>query len=365
MTTFIPGTELCRHFYEEAVSPLLEQYFPALPYAAALIGHGSDVLGFDTEMSIDHDWGPRLQLFLREQDMSLGSSIDEVLSNHLPHLFEGFPVDTITVANEPRVTVMHLTTTGPVNHRVALMTLRDFLLSYLAYDINQPLEEVDWLTFPPQELLSITAGAVYHDGVGELTALRKQFAWYPYDIWLYLLAAGWQRIGQEEHLMPRAGYVGDEPGSAIIGSRLVRDIMRLCFLMEKRYAPYPKWFGSAFQQLDCAQVLWPILWRTLQSSNWQDRETGLSEAYSSLAHMHNALGITETLPATVSSFHDRPFKVIQGGVFAQAILDRITSPSVKRLAEHRLIGSIDQFSDNTDLMSLADWRLLLRKLYEG
>jgi hypothetical protein len=47
--------------------------------------------------------------------------------------------------------------------------------------------------------------------------------------------------------MPRAGFVGDELGSALIGSRLVRDIMNLCFLLEKQYAPYPKWFGTAFQ----------------------------------------------------------------------------------------------------------------------
>lgn len=33
---------------EEQVNPLLEEAFPALPYAAALIGPGSEVLGFDT-----------------------------------------------------------------------------------------------------------------------------------------------------------------------------------------------------------------------------------------------------------------------------------------------------------------------------
>ncbi len=32
--------------------------------------------------------------------------------------------------------------------------------------------------------------------------------------------------------MPRAGFVGDEPGSALIGVRLVGDIMNLCFLVE-------------------------------------------------------------------------------------------------------------------------------------
>jgi len=80
-------------------------------------------------------------------------------------------------------------------------------------------DAADWLTFPAQLLRTLTASAVYHDGVGELTALRARLAYYPRDVWLLLLAAGWRRIGQEEHLMPRAGYVDDELGSALIGAR--------------------------------------------------------------------------------------------------------------------------------------------------
>ena len=55
---FIPGIELCRRFYWEAVRPVLDTEFPGLPHTAALIGPGSEVLGFDTEMSADHNWGP-------------------------------------------------------------------------------------------------------------------------------------------------------------------------------------------------------------------------------------------------------------------------------------------------------------------
>ena len=42
---FIPGLQLAEAFYDEAVRPLLDQAFPRLHYAAALLGAGSEVLG--------------------------------------------------------------------------------------------------------------------------------------------------------------------------------------------------------------------------------------------------------------------------------------------------------------------------------
>jgi hypothetical protein len=40
---FIPGLRLAGEFFAEAVRPLLDAAFPALRYAAALIGPGSEV----------------------------------------------------------------------------------------------------------------------------------------------------------------------------------------------------------------------------------------------------------------------------------------------------------------------------------
>jgi hypothetical protein len=157
--------------------------------------------------------------------------------------------------------------------------------------------------------------------------------------------------------------VGDELGAAIIGSRLVRDVMGLCFLMERRYAPYPKWFGTAFQQLACARHLTPVLWRAQCATTWQQRETALGEAYEYLARMHNALGITEKVPEAVSHFHGRPFRVIHGEAFMAAIVPKISDPEVKRIAAQRLIGSIDQFSDSTDIHCDTGRRSILRRLY--
>ena len=364
MPQFIPGLELNRRFYWEAVRPILDQRFPGLPHAAARIGQGSDILGFDTEMSTDHDWGPSVLLFLRDEDAPLAGHIRDLMSESLPHTFHGYSVNFEGVPGEPGTLIMADRAEGRVNHKVFPVTVRDFFKEHLAYDIDRPLAAPDWLTFPSQVLLSVTAGAVYHDSEGELTAVRERLAYYPHDVWLYLLASGWQRISQEEHLMPRAGYAGDELGSALMGSRLVRDIMSLCFLMERRYAPYPKWFGSAFRRLACAESLLPVLWRAQRAETWQKREAALCEAYETLARMHNALNLTGKVPESTSAFYGRPFKVISGETFAEALCARITDLEVKRIASRRLIGSIDQFSDSTDLRSYPSWREKLKALYE-
>ena len=54
------GLELARAFYREAVAPLLG----STPHAAALLGPGSEVLGFDDLVSTDHGFGPRVQIFM-------------------------------------------------------------------------------------------------------------------------------------------------------------------------------------------------------------------------------------------------------------------------------------------------------------
>lgn len=362
MPRFMPGLELSRRFYHQAVRPILDDAFPNLAHAAAHLGPGSDVLGFDTVMSTDHGWYPTVRILLRDDDAAQSGAIHEALQQRLPRLFAGFAVGTAESADEPAIFHMQPTTDGPVEHRVNIQTLRAWLWDHLRYDIDQPPHAADWLTFSSQQLRELTAGAVHHDDLGDLTDLRRQFAWYPHDIWLYLLAAGWQRIGQEEHLMPRAGYVGDELGSALIGSRLVRDVMNLCFLMEQQYAPYPKWFGTAFNQLRCSPELLPVLLRAQHATQWQERETNMTTAYEYLARMHNVLGLTAPMRERVTDFFGRPFNVIFGGAFADALLAQIVDPHVRRIAARRPIGNVDQFSDSTDLHDVS-WRSALRTFY--
>jgi hypothetical protein len=363
--SFIPGAILCGQFYGEIVRPILDAHYPDLLHAAALAGSGSDVLGFDDKTSTDHDWGPRVKLFLSPEDHARhATAIRATLAATLPLEFRGYPTNFSPPDLDNNGTqVLQAIAGGPVNHRVETLTVRGFLADYLGFDVELPLEPADWLTFSEQKLRSLAATAIYHDGIG-LQAVISRFAYYPHDVWLYLLAAGWARIGQEEHLMGRAGMAGDEVGSALIGARLVRDVMRLCFLMERTYAPYPKWFGTAFKRLACVERLWPILQAALAAEDWPARGRYLAQAYEVIAAMHNALQLTEPLPEQAMSFFGRPFQVMALHGFAEALLRQIRDPAVKRIAGRRPIGGLDQFSDSTDLISDPYWRPMLKRLYE-
>src|SRR3982751_3382225 len=183
MSRFIPGLELSRLFFEQAVRPILQRTVPGLEHAAGLIGSGSEVLGFDDEMSADHHWGPRVMLFVKEGDYEhVRAPIEVAMREQLPPEFLGHP----TNYSDPNPTDNNVPPLGPVDeapisHRVDVFTIRGYLLSYLNFDIEREIDPADWLTFPEQKLRSITAGAIFEDNIG-LEEVRHRFAWYTNDI---------------------------------------------------------------------------------------------------------------------------------------------------------------------------------------
>ncbi|CAN5477716.1 DUF4037 domain-containing protein [soil metagenome] len=361
MPNFIPGLELSRRFYEEVVRELIDRELGDIPYSAGLLGTGSDVLGFDTERSTDHEWGPRLFLFLpKDRVDELGPLLSERLRWTLPHTFAGYPVNFGSVQSDG-VRWMEESTSGPVEHKIDIRSTEGFFEWILGCSSVDDFAPIDWVTTSEQALLEVTAGAVFHDGIGTITRARSVLAYYPDDIWRYLLAAQWKRISQQEAFVGRTGEVGDELGSAVVAADLVRDIMRLAFLTERTYAPYAKWFGAAFSRLELAPELTPFLRRALAAEGWRDRESALSSAYRLIATAHNRLGLTEPLPVETSHYHDRPFQVIHGEVFAEAIRAGNTDEAVLRLPEG--VGSVDQWVDSTDVLSASGRRAKLRSLY--
>ena len=345
MTKFIKGKKLSELFFNEIVKPLLKQHYPNLKYSAGLLGYGSDVMDFDTARSMDHDWGPRVLLFLSKEDFKKKKHISDMFSRELPYTFRGFSTN-FGAPDKKGVKVSEKINKDKIHHRIEIFTVGSFFKEYLNFDINQNISVYDWLVFPEQKLLTSTAGKVFHDDLGFKKTIEK-FQYYPKDVWYYLLASQWTRISQEEHFMGRCGELKDEIGSKIVATRLVKDIMKMCFLMEKQYTPYIKWFGTEFNNLKSSKKLKPILNLVVKSNDWKTREKYLTQAYVHIAKIHNSLKITKHLKTKVDYFHNRPFLVIKGELFASEIKKQIKNSTVKSIKLD--IGSINQFSDSTDV----------------
>ena len=339
---FVPGIELNRAFYDEVVGPALAPW----RHGAALLGWGSEILGFDTPRSTDHGWGPRVRVFVAAGDLETARA---AVVAALPAAFRGWPVRYGWDAMTP-------------SDRVGVDTLGVWLERHLGHDATRGMTTLDWLLAPQQQLLGVTRGAVYHDDDGALGAVRARLACFPEPVWRWIVACQWQRVAQEEAFVGRTAEVGDELGARVIGARQVHELMRLWFLFAKEYWPYPKWFGTAFARLPDAAVLASALTAVLDARDAATRESALVAAYEMVARRHNEIGASDPVDPTVRGFHDRGYRVLMADRFVTACRDAIGDPF---LADLPLVGSIDQVTDSTDVLAVGRRARQLRELYSG
>ena len=284
--------------------------------------HGQRVGGpwLDDGISTDHTWSARVIVFVPgEVLVEQGESVQGRLTARIPDLFQGVPTE------------------------VEVTTLQQYFLDQLGLDLSVVLGPYDSVSLPEQRLCAMTAGAVFHDDL-DLEKARQRLAYYPRDVWLYLMLAGWWRVHPEMNLVGRAGYAGDELGSTLIASEIVSGLMHLSFLIERRYAPYVKWFGTAFSELQIADRLSAPLDRALHARTWRQREKALGSGYEIVAGAFNDLEIAPRLTLEPVRMWERPFTVMWAD-FPGALSASISDPQVRDLVERWPTGGIDQVRD--------------------
>lgn len=99
-------------------------------------------------------WGPRVLLFTED---------GQVPELRLPESFQGWPVQFGWDAVASR-------------HHVTAHRWSDWLVELLGVDPTEPLSTADWLMMPWQRILEVTAGVVWHDGLGILEPVRELLA---------------------------------------------------------------------------------------------------------------------------------------------------------------------------------------------
>jgi Domain of unknown function (DUF4037) len=344
----LPGGELARQFYDGVVGPLLTGAMPGLRYAAGRLGSGSDVLGFDDEISRDHDWGCRLTLLVDEADRAAIPQVSMVLERELPKSYRGYPVR------------FPVTWDSSFTHKVEIATVAGFATSRLGVDPTRELSVSDWLILTGQSVLEVTAGPVFVDRTDELAQVHARLNWHPADIERYVLAAGWKRISREMPMVGRTAEYGDEISSRVLSTRLADNLMLLAFTLSREWPPYPKWRGTAFRRLPVAADLAGLLTAAETAQHWRDREGAIAGACEILLDAQLARGLPAPTPAVIS-FIDRPYQTVDDAVCG-SLLAAIAKPDVARLPP---AGSIEQWVSSVEVLLNPAHRAALRSAYQA
>lgn len=227
------GLELCRDYYKECVEPAIEERFSeqAARIAAGLAGQGSDCLGYDDEISRDHDFGPGCCLWLTDDDYSrFGRELAE-LYDELPVSFRGFKRNaTLQGAG-----------------RVGVIRIGQFYTRMIGSS-GVPQSDAEWLRIPEHFLAAATSGEVFYDGPGEFTRIRSGLLpCYPEEVRLKKLAARIFVMAQSgQYNYPRTLKRGDDSSAMLALEEFIRAALSAVHLLNQRYMPYYKWaFRSA------------------------------------------------------------------------------------------------------------------------
>lgn len=356
-TEFIPGRKLSRMVSQE-LEPKLRRMFPNTPLTLAFIGAGSDVTGYDSVRSMDHDWGPRITIVVNDHLVQhIRDRINREIISLLSDTVCGFP----TRFRRHEDGTLFPDTEGTI-HRIEVTSIEALTTQCLLISDHSELTDAVWLSTPMQSLLELTSGEVFVDDSGALTQLREALAFYPDHIWRYQLAGLWKRVSQMNPFIGRTGEVGDNTGSAQIAAGISRDLMTIALLQSRNYAPYPKWLGTAFARLDVAEQVGPHLEKAASSRTWKDRETAINAAGTTLVRQFNALQLMPHVNPEPISFHSRPFYVLPAETIVEKLLTTLEANGLASLPA--IMGGIDVITDSTDARGSREFRHAVRAMFE-
>lgn len=341
---FIHGKELCRRFFTEIVGPLLTLHFPDLSYTAGLLGYGSDVLGYDDPVSTDHMWGPRFYLFLKKEDLPRGAAIEKMLSENLPTTFCGYSVNfSEPDPNDNGVRHAEFIDRGPVNPLCWIQSFEDFFEQYIGFPLEGTPDFADWLSFSEHRLLALARADLYRDDLGVAEKLSP-YAAYPEDVRIWLMASQWALIAEEQAFPGRCAMTGDVLGSRLAIARMVSRMMRIAFLCAGEYAPYSKWFGTAFARLPLPLGLAESLSDAMTARKFPEREQALIRAQLLTAELQNQTVFGARL--TAEHYFGRPMLVVHPEEMADGLVEKLGDSPLAKLP---LCGGLSELENLTAL----------------
>ena len=228
------GLEAARRLYDEKGADIIRESFPEYEgrIAVGLAGSGSQCLGFDDEISRDHDFEPGFCLWLTDED---DARIGIELARKTRILF-GSRVSQASALGTPGVGVMRIS---------------DFYRRFTGLP-GAPETWQDWLYLPSYALAQAVSGEVFRDDLGEFSRIRHDIVCgMPEDVRRKKLAARLALMAQSGQYNYARCLAHGEDGAAMLAvSEFIKNTAEAVFLLNRRHAPYYKWLLRGMRGLE-------------------------------------------------------------------------------------------------------------------
>ncbi|MDD2973149.1 MAG: DUF4037 domain-containing protein [Lachnospiraceae bacterium] len=258
------GLELSEEYYNFYGKSMIHEKFPMYEkrIAVGLVGQGSECLGFDDDLSTDHDFGPSFCMWLNEEDY-------KEIGSQLAFEYEQLPKDFAGV--QGRVESTH------GGGRVGVHDTHNFYYSIIGRD-DAPKNNMEWLFIPESRLAVVTNGKVFRDDLGEFTAIREQLqAYYPEDVRIKKIVARAATMAQSgQYNYARCMRRGETVAAYMSLSEFVKNTISMVYLLNKRYTPFYKWMHHGMNKLPILPEVSILLKRLCEMDNqkkvWEENE---------------------------------------------------------------------------------------------
>ena len=252
------GLELSKRYFLEYGDELFCGLEHIKPFVAiGLVGCGSECMGFDDEISRDHDFEPGFCVFLPDEDKV--SRRDEFLLERayarLPREFMGYERERYDAV-------------GGKRHGVIRMS--EFFTQKCGSSDGK-LSKRDFFAIPEQSLAEAVGGEIFFDSLGEFSQVRSRLSYLPEDVRLKKLAGNILLMAQSgQYNYQRCIARGDSAAAQLAAIEFARSAIHAVFLLNRCYLPYYKWQFRALCDLSVLSHLGNDLEFIVSSGNGEE-----------------------------------------------------------------------------------------------
>lgn len=248
--------QICESYFKEYGEKLLNENFSdLLPYlCVGVCGSGSENFGYDDEISLDHDVEAGFTIFLPSEDL-----VDSKKAFALERAYAKLPKEYMGLKRS---------ILSPVGgNRLGVVRIADFMQNKTG-SVDGDLTAYDFLRIPEFYLAEVTNGKIFFDSLGKMTEIRKKLAYMPENARLKKLAGNLLVASQSgRYNYERCLKHGEKAGAQLALGQFVNSVIKVIFLLNKKYLPFYKWQFRALRGLEILPQLSDALEFLISSDN--------------------------------------------------------------------------------------------------